>query len=264
MRIDKSNIRKEDIPQATKVLNRLRMRDFVFGNPAEGLKQTLIDLEKKLEEHDSQDGWVTVDKQLKSQIAKTKAGINGEQDLASFLQKEIKENQNLDGSIAFTSLSIDNIQNEELDYTPDSDFLFIHGDAILILDAKNITTNPELPVYIHGNKLMAVDKELLEVKPSTYVWRNYLNKKGVEYSKIEGCIVIINKSGCTIWKNEDWYQSQCKPIFIGELKEFLENWVETVNNKTISLNMLTQIANTQIKKETSGIDLSKALKKFKI
>ena len=269
MIIDKTNIRKEDYDLAKSVLNRLRMGKMVFGNPAEGLKKTLAETEKKLNEYESnkEERWITNNKELKSNIAKLKSGIKGEEDLARFMEKEIKENPNLDGLVCFASLSSEDNDEaiEENGYIPDSDFLLVAGNSILVLDAKNLRTSPELPIYISpSNELIQVDKMLLELSPSTYVWRNYFKRLGIEIDSISGATVIINKDGCLIWKNSDWYKSDCKPVYIADLPAFLEDWITKAHSdkEKISLSLLVSIAKTQIRKKGSGMDLSGFQKKF--
>ena len=50
MRINKDNISDSDKELAVSILNKLRAGNRVIGNPAEGLKKTLRELDSKLKE----------------------------------------------------------------------------------------------------------------------------------------------------------------------------------------------------------------------
>lgn len=263
---------------AIRVLNKLRAGSMVFGNPAEGLKITL----KKLEQEDqnlsmpkSKTDWQVKNKENKVDINKLKAGIKGEESLASHLQKIIKYNKKLDGLVAFASLSIDpdrNKNNEDLedpeDYIPDSDFLCVYGNHIMVLDSKAINTDPLTPLYLHKNEMKILSKTLFEVKPSTPVWKSYLRKNRYNDFFINGCIVVVNNTGCFIWKNEYWYKSDCRPIYIGDLEEHLVEWIESIEAKhgpqKVSLELLSIIASTQIRKDKTDLDTASFFDKFKI
>ena len=274
MKINKSisNVERADI--AYRLLNKLRAGDMMHGNPAEGLKRSLKKLQledKRANSSINKTDWKISSGELKSQIAKLKQGIKGEESLASYLQKIIKYTPELDGLIVFASLSTDISKEDELGYIPDSDFLCIYGNNILVLDSKAIKTPPVVPLYIKDNILKLLSKDLMEVKPSTPIWRNLLQKEGIlsEYNvKFGGITVIINNTGCLIWKNEDWYKSDCRPVFIGDLEEYLKEWVENIKEsqgeQIISLDLLSIIANTQIRKEKTDLDVSNMLQKFKI
>lgn len=242
------------------LLNKLKTGDRVFGNVAEGLKITLKETEKQLETMRKSKGaldYLDHDGDLKQQVRLLKAGINGEETLAEYCEKIIKFDENLNDIIFFASLS-DSEQNEIGEangYIADSDFLAIYNNNILILDAKNIVTSPDIPIYLSGGELCTVGgKSILEIHPSVNIWKNYLARNHVPFISIHGCTVIVNNSGACIWKNEEWYSSEIKPVHISELVDFLTKWIESIDGNgdkisECSLYLLTKISNTQIRKE---------------
>ena len=246
--------------EAYLLLNKLKSGDRVFGNVAEGLKITLKETEKQIEQMKKSKGaldYLDKDGDLKQQVRLLKAGINGEETLAEYCEKIIKFDENLNDIIFFASLS-DSEQNEigeENGYIADSDFLAIYNNNILILDAKNIVTSPDMPIYLSEGELCTVGgKSILEIHSSVPIWRNYLTKNHVPYISIHGCSVIVNNSGACIWRNEEWHNSYVKPIHISELVDFLTEWVNSIDsneNKVseCSLYLLTKICSTQIRKE---------------
>lgn len=264
--IDKSGIKEEDRMHATRLLNRLRSGGRVFGNPAEGLRKTLKLLEEQasLSDQNGPTSYKLLDQDTRSQISMIKAGINGEEELASYLERLLKHSKELDGLVVFASLNIPSEEDEEKDYIPDSDFVAVYGKHIMILDAKNIPTNPKIPLYLMGNELRNPTKALFDLLSSKYVWEKKLKQNQTPYSSIDGCTVIVNKSGATIMRNQDWYKSAARPIHISELEEFLIEWISKINDSTISLKLLTEISNAQIRKEKTNMDLSDAYRKFGI
>lgn len=252
-------------PIALDVLNRLKAGDRVFGSPAQGLKQTLKKMEDRLEKMEREkDALDYLDKSgdLRSEIAKLKAGIAGEENLAEFMERMIKTDLDLQDLIVFASLS-DPEQNSGGDeYISDSDFIVIYGNHALIIDAKNIRTDPEMPIYIEDNVLISASGvEMLEIHPSVNVWKKIFKKYGVEIDSVHGCTVIVNDRGALIWRNPAWYNSEAKPLHISELVEFLHKWIEDKEN-TSYLNTLAVIANMQIKEDTGGMDFSYAKRMF--
>lgn len=264
---DVENIPLEDRSEALRIINKLKMGNRVFGNVSEGLKQTL----KKLEdEHEIQVKSKNVldfldnDGDFKSQRAKLKAGINGEETLAEYFEQIIKHDKELQDIILFASLSDPDQNSGGEEYISDSDFIALYGNNILILDAKNIPTNPEIPIYLDGDKLVSVGGvTILELHPAIYVWRNIMKKNQCRYLSIHGCTVIVNKTGACIWKNQIWHSSEVKPIHISELVDFLHKWIEN-KSSDINLSLLTTLAKMQIKKEESSLDLRNAMKRFGI
>lgn len=261
MKIDKNGISKSDHKEAIKILNKLRGGGRVFGNPGEGLKQTLKNMETNNKDENNPFGYKLIDRELKSNISKLKAGIKGEETLANYFEKIIKHSEELDGLVVFASLAYE--PDESLDYTPDTDFVAIYGKHILVLDAKNVVTNKELPIYMNGNEICTPRGVLLEVKPSTFIWKKIFVNNGIDFDSISGCSVLINQNGATIFKNHQWHKSEAKPVHISDLYEFLLDWIKDKDN-TLSLNMVTKIAQTQIRKESSGIEWGTAYNKFKI
>lgn len=266
---DVENIADEDKIIALQVLNRLKVGDRVFGNVAEGLKETLSNLEKDLdniEKNKNELDYLDNDGEIKSQIRMIKAGIKGEEALGEYFEKVVKLDDKLQDLVIFASLS-DPDQNaigEENGYIADSDFVAVYGNYILILDAKNITTSPELPIYLDGNDLVTVGGQpILELHPSTHIWKNIFQKNRTPYVSIHGCVVIVNKKGALVWKNPEWYRSEVKPIHISDLVPFLHEWIKDKDPET-NLSILTTLAKMQIKKEESILDLSASRRRFGI
>lgn len=255
--------------EALSVLNALKVGKRVFGNVAEGLKITLRNKEKQLEDlekNKSKLEVLSVGDDIKSDIKKLKAGINGEEDLAEYLEQIIKYDKDLRDIVFFASLSDPDQNNGSNDYISDSDFIAVYGNHILIIDAKNIRTNPEVPIYLQDKMLVSASgQEIMELHPSTHIWRNIFEKHGLDMTQIgvKGCVVIVNSTGALVWKNETWFRSNVKPMHMSDLVPFLKDWIRGKENHT-SLKLLTTIANMQIKKEKSSLDLTKTMKKFGI
>jgi len=267
MKLNSDNIREEDRKLAISLYNSIKQGNRCVGSPAEGLKETL----KKLEAEESKGkekvtDWLLDDKERKETIMKLRAGIKGEEDLANFLTLLLKESKDLDGVIAFASLSYEQ-ENNDKDYIPDSDFLLIYGTNILIVDAKNISTNPDVPIWLNNGVIETVEKGkfILEVHQSTHIWEKVLNDKGLKFDTMDGYVCIVNTSGATIKRNEEWENSHTKLIHISELYQELLKWVEqckTDNTDICYLATLTEIAKAQIRKEKSGLDLEKMKRQF--
>lgn len=264
MKIIKDFIEESDKAVALQVNNRLKTGKRVFGNPAEGLKKTLKTLEERQSQAEKSRGvldYLDGDKELKADIAKLNAGIRGEEKLAEYLERVVKYDELLQDIIFFASLS-DPEQSVSEDYISDSDFVAVYGEHILILDAKNIPTNPELPLYLDGNALVAAGgKEILVLHSSVQIWRNIFNKNGNTYLSIHGCTVIINDYGACIWKNKDWQLSETKPMHVSDLVEFLHNWIKEKEPVT-NLSLLTTLAKMQVKKEDCGLNIRNNMKRF--
>ncbi len=267
MRIIKDYIANEDKMLALNVLNRIKMGDRVFGNPAEGLKDTLKIVEEAMNNAEANRGKLQVldnTGEYKDQIRLLKAGIKGEEDLAEYFERIVKYDESLEDIVCFASLSDPEQDNGGEDYTSDSDFVAVYGNNILILDAKNIRTNPEMPIYLDGNDLVTVGgNPLLELHPSVHIWRNIFRNSGCTYQSIHGCVVIVNKSGACVWKNGEWYKSEVKPIHISDLVDFLHDWIKD-KEPEVNLSLLTSIAKMQIRKEKTSLNLDYARKRFNI
>lgn len=262
MKVDKSGITDDIKPQAQRLLNQMKIGTRVFGNPAEGLRMTLKELDKKRSERKNDPLDFSVDDgDIKADIAKVKAGIDGEVALAEYIQKLIRLDEDLDGLLVFASLS-DATQENDKDYIPDTDFIAVYGNHILVLDAKNIRTHPENPVFIKDGSLKNMNSVLIEeITPSTSFWKSYFKKRNVRIGSIDGYMVIYNKVGATILKNADWHKSGSKPIHVGDLRDTLKEWIKDKDG-TASLRILTELSISQIKKPKSDIDLDAAFKKF--
>lgn len=264
MKIDKTGINEEEKHQAQRLLNQLRGGQRVFGNPAEGLKKSLRELDVEDEKSQTEFELQNVEKQ--KEIKKVKAGINGEEGLANYLSKILKLEEDLEGIVAFASLSIGNNeeQMEEKGYIADTDFLLIYGSNIMILDAKNVKTNPENPVFMQEGALCNMNSTLLdEIIPSTNLWGKYFERMQIDIEDITEYLVIYNKVGATILKNGEWHQSLIKPIHVSDIKDILKEWVRDKEN-TLPLKLVTKLSDGQIRKEKSDINLSQAFKKFKL
>lgn len=263
MKIVKDSINPNDKLIALSVINRLKAGDRVFGNPAEGLKQTLKKLEEELESKNASKNaldFLDNDGEIKAQISKINAGIKGEETLAEYFEKIVKHDEQLQDIILFASLSDPEQSSDE--YISDSDFIAVYGNHVLILDAKNIRTSPEVPIYLDGNTLVSVGGvELLELHPSVFVWRKIFQKDQSTYLSIHGCVVIVNNSGAIVWKNQDWHKSEVKPLHISELVDFLHDWIKDKDPET-NLSLLTTMAKMQVKKEESSLDFRNARKRF--
>lgn len=265
MKLVQDGIKPEDKQLAINVRNYLVSGNRVIGDPGEGLKQTL----KKLEEQrDSKiigkADWFMKDTDLEEQISKTVAGIKGEESLCEYLTRLIKYDDALNGLVAFASLSYQQEDNT-LDYIPDTDTLLVYGKHLLVIDAKNIKTKPNKPLMLCSG--VVVDdkgKEILEVHPSTHIWERVMKNANIEIESIDGYVCIVNDTETEIIRTEEWYECHTKLIHISELKTILEEWVANKDN-TLYLNMLTEIAKAQIKKEKNlSMDLDAIKRKFNV
>lgn len=247
---DRESIDERDLPMCKKIIDRIRIGDRVIGNPALGLKETLEKREKELEElQSSQDplSVLNVGDEINDEIRLLRAGIKGEETLAEYIEQVVKHDPELQHVIFFASMSDPNQNSGGEDYTSDSDFVAVYGDNILIIDAKNIATNPEIPLYLDGNTLCAAGgTEVLELHSANYIWRNIL--AGLPVASIEGCAVIVNKRGATIWKNKEWHKADVKPIHLSDFVLFLHNWIKDKTPET-HLSLLLRLSKMQIKKE---------------
>jgi hypothetical protein len=277
---EKSLIPVDDRIEARAILNRLKMGDRLFGNAAEGLKKTLKNMEKKHEQEEeskSKLSYDIVDGEYKQDHARLLAGIRGEEQLAEWIGRVVKLDPELGDLIFFASLSDPEQNSGGDDYISDSDFLVVYGKHVLILDAKNIITNADIPIYLFPKEdnpgifslCAAGGKEILDVHPSTHIWKNILQKNGVKIESIDGYVVIVNNQGACIWRNDYWYQSQAKPLHISELVGELKDWVHKCNsedgsdNPVVPLPLLLAISKMQIKKEKNlGLDVDAIKSKF--
>lgn len=265
MKLNQDNIKPEDRKLALSVRNYLIAGNRVIGDPGEGLKQTLKTLEEQRDNRIfAKDEWEMTDSELAEQISKTAAGIKGEEQLCEYLARLVKYDDNLSGLVAFASLSYQQ-ENNELDYIPDTDTLLVYGKNLLVIDAKNIKTKPNKPLMLcEGVIVDDKGKEVLEVHPSTHIWQRVMDNAGIDIDSIDGYVCIVNDTETEIIRNDEWYESNTKLIHIGELKSVLEEWVAHKNN-TLYLNMLTEIAKAQIKKEKNlTIDIDSIKRKFGI
>lgn len=266
MRIDKNGIKEENKEQAVHILNFLRAGNRVIGNPAQGLKTTLSELEEQRDSVEiSKLDWALRDRELEDSIAKLKAGIEGEKNLASFLSQLLKYNDDLDGVIAFASLSQEQ-ENNDKDYIPDSDFVLIHNDKLLIIDAKNISTSPKTRIHLEGRDIITDGKNpktLLEgINSSEKVWVDFFNANGLPFSSIANVICIVNNFGADISPSVD---SNMDLIHIASLNNYLLQWHSLESNEQmVRLNTLVELSNCQIRHEKSNLDLSKIKKELKV
>lgn len=252
MRLNCDNIRDEDKNRAINVKNYILSGNRVIGDPGEGLRHTLAELEKRKENQEvSIIDWNMKDVELETQISMTKAGIEGEVKLCEYLQTLLKYDDKLKGIVAFASLSYDTGKAADLGYIPDTDTLLVYGRHILIIDAKNLKLKPNQEIILVGNSLVDPDKgkELLTVNPSTHIWEKVMADRGIPLESIDGYVCIVNETPVNITRDEEWYASNIKPIHICELREILEDWVSNKDGEVMYLDTLTEIAKAQIKKE---------------
>ena len=267
MKLNQNNIKSEDKQLALNIRNYLIAGNRVIGDPGEGLRQTLMELEEK--ERNRNFGitdWKLKDAQLAQQISMTKAGIEGEEKLCEYLATLIKYDDKLNGLVAFASLSYDFGEENNKDYIPDTDTLLVYGRHALVVDAKNIKTKPNQCLMLLDGVVIDADKEkeILEVHPSTHIWKKVMANAGIQLDSIDGYVCIVNDTEIEIIRNEEWYESNTKLIHISELKTILEEWVEGKED-VLYLDMLTEIAKAQIKKEKDiSFDIDAIKRKFNI
>lgn len=252
MKIIKSNVKESDKSYAYDIINKLRSGTRVFGKPAEGLRKTLMSLEEPEKDSFDSAAFNLNDNEYQEQVAKLKKGIKGEETLAEYFEKIIRLDSKLQDIIVFASLGD---EDSDKDYIPDTDFLCVYGNNLLAVDAKAINTKSEIPLFVSGNGIFSAlnhDVPILEVNSSVQVWRNIL--KGFDI-RVNGCVCIINKSGAEIFRDQDWLDSDIKPIHISELLDFLHSWVEN-KEPVFDLSLLVEIAKQQIQEEHSSLDLT--------
>lgn len=251
MRLNQDNIKLEDRQIAINIRNHLISGNRVLGNPGEGLRQTLSELENRRDNREfSRTDWIVKDVELDNQISQTKAGIVGEEKLCEYLTTLIKYDDKLRGLVAFASLAYDFGDGNNKDYIPDTDTLLVYGNHILVVDAKNLKTKPNQALMLVDGSVIDADKgkELITVSPSTHIWERVMKNANIPLASIDGYVCIVNDTPVEIIRTDEWYESHTKLIHIRELKSILEEWVEDKND-TLYLNMLTEIAKAQIKKE---------------
>ncbi len=265
MKLNQNNIKLEDKQLAINVRNYLLSGNRVLGNPGYGLKQTLSKLEHKRDNTNlGITDWAVKNSSLAKQIALTKAGIVGEESLCSYLSTLIKYDDKLNGLVAFASLAYDFGEENDKDYIPDTDTLLVFGKHLLVVDAKNLKTKPNQALMLLDGCVVDADKgkELIEVHPSTHIWQKVMSNAGLEIESIDGYVCIVNDIETEIIKNDEWYESHTKLIHISELKDILEEWVDGKSN-TLYLNILTEIAKAQIKKEKNiSFDIDSIKRRF--
>lgn len=264
MKLNQSGIKPEDKQLAINVRNYLIGGNRVIGDPGEGLRQTLATLEN---ERDNKNfgltDWIVKDSELEQQIAMTKAGIIGEEKLCEYLSTLIKYDDKLEGLVAFASLAYDFGEENDKDYIPDTDTLLVYGNHLLVVDAKNLKTKQNHPIMLmDGAVVDEKGKELITVHPSTHIWQRVMENAGIPLESIDGYVCVVNDTDTEIIRNDEWYECHTKLIHISELKSILEEWVENKSN-TLQLNMLTEIAKAQIKKQKNiSFDIDSIKRKF--
>lgn len=274
MKLNTDNITKEENESATKIYSALKSGSRCFGSPAEGLRKTLDNLETKhLSVNFTKTQWVLTDLEYEEQVAKLKAGIDGEEQLAEYLSTLLKYKDDLDGVLAFASMSFEQ-DNTSLGYIPDSDFLLVHGSNFMILDAKNVNTNPGKPLYVektsaNTEQLVTANGKVIldDIHDGCHIWKAQFEKAGITYDTFRSFVCIVNKKGADIIHNDYWQASTNKVIHISELENLLMDWVtENRGNATdvCSLKTLVAISKAQIKRKQTDLDLTQMKKEFKI
>lgn len=261
MKVHKKNVVLEDKEYAYDILNKLRTGTRVFGSPGEGLRKTLRKLEENKPAKDSFDNitYNIDDGEWEEQVAKLKKGIKGEETLGEYFEKVIRLDRKLSDIVVYASLGD---EDSGKDYIPDTDFLCVYGNNLLCVDAKNIRTNPDIPIFVSGNGIYSAinhDTPILEVSPQTHVWNKIIHEGMGTLTPsdltVHGCVCIINKTGSFIHRDEEYMRSEIKPIHISELVDFLHAWIKG-KEPIFDLELLTVIAKTQIRQEKSSIDLT--------
>ena len=265
MKLNQDGIKPEDKQLAVNVRNYLITGNRVIGDPGEGLRQTLAGLENERDNKEySKTDWVVKDAELEQQIFLTKAGITGEEKLCDYLSTLIKYDDKLNGLVAFASLAYDFGTENNKDYIPDTDTLLVYGNHLLVVDAKNLKTKHNQVLMLSEGTVIDADKgkELIEVHPSTHIWQKVMENANIPLESIDGYVCIVNDTQIEIMRTDEWYSSHTKLIHVSELKDILEEWVEGKDN-TLHLNMLTEIAKAQIKKEKNvQFDVDSIKRKF--
>lgn len=272
MRIDKSNIRSEDFKLAIQMLNKLRSGQRVFGNPGEFSNYSL----KKLSDQNTKSSnslddafkglkWQNDDEELKKNIAKAKAQKKREIELSEYIEKIIKNDKSLDGIISFASLLFNDkefIENQEDDkfiyYIP---FVLIYGKSCLIIQVVSMMTNTKNPMFVTYAKneldenipfnwdicssFGSTKEKLTDPK---YSIEKFCDEYGAEFNNVDGLAMFINRKGALIYKNAEWYKSNCKPLHISEFLKFIREWIKDKDN-TCCLNDLVQLSKLQVRKE---------------
>lgn len=266
MKLVLDGIKPEDKNLAINVMNYLKSGNRVIGDPGEGLRQTLAKLEEIRDNKQfGMTDWIVKDSELEKRIAMTKAGITGEEQLANYLSTLIKYDDELNGLVAFASLSYE-LENNDKDYIPDTDTLLVYGRNLLVIDAKNLKTKPGQSLMLLDGVVVDADKgkEILEVHPSTHIWEKIMAQNNIPIDSIDGYVCIVNDIETDIIRTEEWYASHTKLIHISELKGILKEWINGKDN-TLYLNMLTEIAKAQIKEEKEiSFDIDKIKRQFDI
>lgn len=265
MKLNQDGIRQDDKQLAINVRNYLVAGNRVIGDPGEGLRQTLAELEHQRDSRDfGKTDWEMKDPELENQISKTKAGIKGEEELCEYLTRLVKYDDKLNGLVAFASLSYDLGKQEDLGYIPDTDTLLVFGNHLLVVDAKNLKIKPNQSLMLMDGVVVDAEKgkAIIEVHPSTHIWTKVMTDAGIPLESIDGYVCIVNDTPVEIVRTDEWYESHTKLIHISELKGILESWTEGKNN-TLSLKLLTEIAKAQIKKEKNiSFDVDSIKRKF--
>ena len=272
MRIDKSNIKNEDSKLAIQMLNKLRSGQRVFGNPGEFSNYSL----KKLSNQNSKSSnslddafnklkWQNDDEELKKNIAKAKAQKKREIELSEYIEKIIKNDKSLDGIISFASLLFNDkefIENQEDDkfiyYIP---FVLVYGKSCLIIQVVSMMTNTKNPMFVTYAKneldenipfnwdicssFGSTKEKLTDPK---YSVEKFCDEYVAEFDNVDGLAMFVNRKGALIYKNAEWYESNCKPLHISEFLKFIREWIKDKDN-TCCLNDLVQLSKLQVRKE---------------
>ena len=90
---------------------------------------------------------------------------------------------------------------------------------------------------------------LVEVPSCASYWRKRLPGART----VDGCVCIINSTGATIDKDDEYYASDIKPVHIADLVSFLHEWIKG-KEPVLDLNILIEVLKEQIK-DTRGMSL---------
>lgn len=272
------NITSDLHDSARIISSRIHNGKRILGKPARGLYKTLQKIEADGPSFISKLPIQTVDTDYKQTISKMKAGIKGEEQLGDVLAFEANK---FDTLVCFASTSIGsdkgsnqtNLDNKG--YIPDTDFVLVCGDSILVLDAKNCYSKTPIQVIKEGDFDTGRDtfsikdassKTLVpNILSSTHLWINYLNTfDGLIFDDdiYEDVVLVNNQPKMSIFKNQDYYDAPFRVVHVQEIDKILTDFIKDAkNNNTFNLYLLAIIYQNLIK-EDSDIDAESIVGNF--
>ena len=154
------------------------------------------------------------------------------------------------------------IENQEDDkfiyYIP---FVLIYGKSCLVIQVVSMMTNTKNPMFVTYAKneldenipfnwdicssFGSTKEKLTDPK---YSVEKFCDEYEAEFNNVDGLAMCINRKGALIYKNAEWYESNCKPLHISEFLKFIREWIKDKDN-TCCLNDLVQLSKLQVRKE---------------